>query len=92
MKNIFINNNGATLLNISKNKKNNVESLIEELKNQEQEMITELSSWETKQQKSEQLIGYLDEVKRFSTKYLAEAVDQAKKGKKWLEPLIKNKV
>jgi len=44
MKNNFINNNGATLLNISKNKKNNVESLIEELKNQEQEMITELSS------------------------------------------------
>jgi len=39
------------------------------------------------------LIGYLKEVNEFSTKYLAEAVDQAKKSKKKrLEPLIKNKV
>jgi len=35
MKNNFINNNGATLLN-TKNKKTKVESLIEELKKQEQ--------------------------------------------------------
>jgi len=39
------------------------------------------------------LIGYLKEVNEFSTKYLAEAVDQAKKQKKrGLKPLIKNKV
>jgi len=39
------------------------------------------------------LIGYLKEVNEFSTKYLAEAVNQAKKQKKrGLEPLIKNKV
>jgi hypothetical protein len=38
------------------------------------------------------LIGYLKEVNEFSTKYLAEAVNQAKKQKKrGLEPLIKNK-
>ena len=39
------------------------------------------------------MIDYLDEVNQFSTKYLAEAVDQAKKEKKKrLEHLIKNKV
>jgi len=62
------------------------------LKKQKQAIITELWGWEIKQKKAEQLIDYLDEVNQFSTKYLAEAVDQAKKGKKWLEPLIKNKV
>ena len=36
MNNKFINYNGETLLNISKNKKTKVESLIEELKKQEQ--------------------------------------------------------
>jgi len=44
MKNNFINNNGATLLNISKNKKTKVESQIELLKNQEQAILKELSS------------------------------------------------
>jgi len=51
MKNNFINNNGATLLH-TKNKKTKVEiqsivvdqSQIEELKNQAQAIITELSS------------------------------------------------
>jgi len=39
------------------------------------------------------LIGCLEEVNEFSTKYLAEAVDQAKKEKKrCVERLIKNKV
>jgi len=39
------------------------------------------------------LIGHLDEVNQFSTKYLTEAIKQAKKEKKrGLEPLIKNKV
>jgi len=38
-------------------------------------------------------LNYLEEVNEFSTKYLAEAVDQAKKEKKkQLENLIKNKV
>ena len=104
MKNNFINNNGATLLH-TKNKKTQVEirsivvdqSQIELLKNQEQEMITELSSWETKQQKAEQLTSYLEEVKRFSTKYLAETLKKTQKEKEhcedwWLEILIENKV
>ena len=43
MNNKFINNNGANLL-ISKNKKTKVESQIEKLKQQEQEIINELSS------------------------------------------------
>ncbi|WP_322632036.1 hypothetical protein [endosymbiont DhMRE of Dentiscutata heterogama] len=95
MNNKFINNNGVNLLNTSK--KTKVESQIEELKKQEQEIIIELSSWETKQQKAKQLAGYLDEVNIFSTKHLAEAVDQAKKEKEncddwWLELLIENKV
>jgi hypothetical protein len=41
MKNNFINNNGATLLH-TKNKKTKVESQIEELKQQEQEINKEL--------------------------------------------------
>ena len=92
MNNKFINYNGETLLH-TQNKKTKVESQIELLKNQEQAINKELWSWETKQKRAEQLIGYLDEVNEFSTKYLAEAVDQAKKEKKKrLEPLIKNKV
>jgi hypothetical protein len=43
MKNNFINNNGANLL-ISKNKKTKVESQIEMLKQQKQEILKELSS------------------------------------------------
>jgi len=43
MKNNFINNNGATLLH-TKNKKTKVESQIELLKQQEQEILKELSS------------------------------------------------
>ncbi|MEG7979062.1 MAG: hypothetical protein NY202_04090 [Mollicutes bacterium UO1] len=43
MKNNFINNNGATLLH-TKNKKAKVESRIDELKQQEQKIITELDS------------------------------------------------
>ena len=82
MNNKFINNNGVNLLHTSKKPvKTKVESQIEMLKQQEQEMITELSSWETKQKKAEQLIGYLEEVNEFSTNHLAEAVDQAKKQK-----------
>ena len=92
MNNKFINYNGETLLH-TKNKKTKVESLIEELKQQKQAINKELWGWETKRQKAEQLIGYLKEVNEFSTKYLAEAVNQAKKQKKrGLEPLIKNKV
>jgi hypothetical protein len=44
MNNKFINNNGVNLLNISKNKKTKVESQIELLKQQEQEIISELCS------------------------------------------------
>jgi hypothetical protein len=92
MKNNFINNNGANLLNISKNKKTKVESQIEMLKQQEQEIKNKLWFWETKHKKAEQLMNYLEEVNRFSTKFLAEAVAKGKKEKKWLEHLIKNKV
>jgi len=48
MNNNFINNKGVNLLN-TKNKKTKVESQIELLKQQEREIIKELSSWETKQ-------------------------------------------
>jgi hypothetical protein len=55
-----------------------------------------LSSWETKQKKAERLTGYLDEVNKFSTKHLAEAVAKEKEQENpddWsLEYLIKNKV
>ena len=92
MNNKFINNNGVNLLH-TQNKKTKVEIQIEELKQQEQAINKELWGWETKQKKAEQLIGCLEEVNQFSTKYLAEAVDQAKKEKKKrLEHLIKNKV
>jgi hypothetical protein len=43
MKNNFLNNNGATLLN-TKNKKTKVESQIEMLKQQEQAIINDLNS------------------------------------------------
>jgi len=43
MNNKFINNNGVNLLH-TKNKKTKVESQIEELKQQEQEILKELSS------------------------------------------------
>ena len=95
MNNKFINNNGATLLH-TKNKKTKVESQIEALKQQEQEIVNELSSWETKQKKADKLVNYLDEVNRFSTKFLAEAVkvekDRENQDIYWLEHLIKNKV
>ena len=96
MNNKFINNNGVNLLNISKNKKTKVESQIEKLKQQEQEIISELSSWETKSKKAERLASYLAEVNRFSTKYLAEAVEKEKNQEQpdnWAwEYLLKNKV
>jgi len=66
------------------------------LKQQKQEIISELSSWETKNKKAERLTNYLEEVERFSTKYLAEAVDKEKSKDNldiyWLEYLIKDKV
>jgi len=40
-----------------------VESQIEELKNQEQAIITELDSWQAKQKKAERLVNYFYEVK-----------------------------
>jgi len=86
MKNNFLNNNGVNLHNTKKNPKTKVESQIEMLKQQEQAIITELNSWETKNKKAERLTNYLDEVNQFSTKYLVEAVKKAKRGKKrWLE-------
>ena len=95
MNNKFINNNGVNLLH-TKNKKTKVESQIEALKQQEQEIISELSSWETKFKKAERLTTYLDEVNRFSTKFLAEAVEVEKSQDDldiyWLERLLKNKV
>lgn len=95
MNNKFINNNGATLLH-TKNKKTKVESQIEALKQQEQEIVNELSSWETKSKKADKLVNYLDEINRFSTKFLAEAVEVEKDKENqdiyWLEHLIKNKV
>ena len=103
MNNKFINYNGETLLN-TKNKKTKVEiqsivrdqSQIEQLKQQKQEIISELSSWETKQKKAERLTNYLEEANRFSTKFLAEAVEVEKDKENqdiyWLEHLLKNKV
>ena len=96
MNNKFINNNGVNLHNTSKNKKTKVESQIEKLKQQEQEILKELSSWEIKQKKADKLLNYLDEVGRFSTKHLAEAVavekDKENCSDWWLENLIGNKI
>ena len=79
-----------------KSEKTKVESQIEALKQQEQEISKELWVWETKQKKAERLLNYLDEVNRFSTKFLAEAVEVEKDKENqyiyWLEHLIKNKV
>jgi len=44
MKNNFLNNNGVSLLHTKKSPKTKVESQIELLKNQEQAIISELSS------------------------------------------------
>ena len=96
MNNKFINNNGVNLHNTSKNKKTKVESLIEELKQKEQAINKELWSWETKHKKADRLLNYLEEVDRFSTKYLAEAVEKEKTQEQpdnWAwEYLLKNKV
>jgi len=66
------------------------------LKNQEQKIISELDSWETKSKKAERLANYLTEVNKFSTKLLTEAVEveKAKENQDiyWLEHLIKDKV
>ena len=96
MNNKFINYNGETLLH-TKNKKTQVENRIENLKQQKKEINEELWSWETKKQKADQLLGYLEEVNQFSTKHLAEALKKAQKEKEncddwWLEILIENKV
>lgn len=95
MNNKLINYNGETLLN-TKNKKTKVESQIELLKQQEQEIVSELSSWEIKSKKAERLASYLYEVERFSTKFLAEAVEKEKnqgQPDNWAwEYLLKNKV
>jgi len=76
MNNKFI-NNGANLLN-TKNKKTKVESQIEVLKRQEQEILKELNSCEIKNKKVDKFLNYLSEVARFSTKLLTEAVEQEK--------------
>ena len=55
-----------------------MEIQIEALKQQEREISKELWVWETKQKKAERLLNYLDEVNRFSTKFLAEAVEKEK--------------
>jgi len=62
MKNNFLNNNGVSLLHTKKSPKTKVESQIEELKNQEQAIITELDSWQAKQKKAERLVNYFYEV------------------------------
>ena len=94
MNNKFI-NNGVNLLN-TKNKKTKVESQIEVLRLQEQEILKELNIWEIKNKKADKLLSYLSEVERFSTRFLAEAVEQEKSQENsdiyWLEHLIKNKV
>ena len=96
MKNNFLNNNGVNLHNTKKNPKTKVESQIEMLKQQEQAIITELNSWETKNKKAERLTNYLDEVNQFSTKFLAEAL-KAEKAKEnrddwWLEYCLEDKI
>ena len=97
MNNKFINNNGVNLLHTSKKPvKTKVESQIEMLKQQEQEISQELWVWETKFKKAERLTNYLEEVNSFSTKHLAEAVEKEKNKDDldiyWLEHLIKNRV
>ena len=77
MNNKFTNYNGETLQN-TKNKKTKVESRIDLLKQQEQEILKELSSWEVKHKKVERLTNYLDEINQFSTKFLAEAIKTEK--------------
>jgi len=73
-----------------------VESQIEVLQLQEQEISKELWVWETKQKKAERLTNYLDEVNRFSTKFLTEAVEKERNQEQpdsWAwEYLLKNKV
>ena len=78
MNNKFINNNGVNLLQNSKNKKTKVESQIEVLQLQEQVIIKDLVIAETKSKKVAKLLGYLSEVDKFSTAFLAEVVEQEK--------------
>ena len=54
------------------------QSQIEELKNQEQAIITELDWWETKDKNLDELLANLAEVEKFSTEFLAEVVNQKK--------------
>jgi DNA-binding transcriptional regulator/RsmH inhibitor MraZ len=94
MKNNFINNNGANLLN-TKNKKTKIENRIAELKQQEQAITQELESWEIKDKKVYELLTYLAEIEKFGTTFLAEAVkvekDQENRDDYRLEQLIKDK-
>ena len=96
MNNKFINNNGVNLPNISKNQKTQVEIRVESLKQQEQAIITELSSWETKSKKVDKLLVYLAEVNKFSTAFLTEVLETEKDKENpdnyWVEQSIKNKV
>ena len=96
MKNNFINNNGENLLNTKKNPKTKVESQIDSLKQQEQAILKDLLRAEVNYKKADELLSYLSEVDRFSTKFLTEAVEVEKtkenRNEYLLEYLIENKV
>ena len=74
-------------------KKTKVESQIELLKQQEQEIITELGWWETKNKNLDDLLANLAEVEKFSAEFLAEVVNQEKENLniEYLEQSIKDK-
>jgi len=74
MKNIVIDNSGVS---VSPNK-TKLESQIEALKSQEEQIIKQLKTWQTKAKKANNLANCLIMADKFATKFLTEAVESEK--------------
>ena len=77
MKNIVINNQEVQVPQ-NKSLKTKLESQIEALKSQEQQIIQQLKLWQTKAKKANNLANCLTATDKFASKFLTEAVESEK--------------
>lgn len=83
MKNFIINNNEVILDNNNpKNKKTKTEIQIELLKTQEQQISEQLSTYQVKQKKANNLMNALRISETFGNKFLSELVETEKSSAK----------
>lgn len=93
MKNSLIDNQGFSL---PYEKKTKLESQIEVLRTQEQQILKQLKIWESKLKKANNLANCLATTDKFATKFLNEALESEKSKEQldtyWLECLIRHQV